>query len=78
MSKRRGFLQLVQLPLRMHAPTSFYGLPYQLSSDRRTVIYRSRQGYDFEPEIAIIEGAIYADQPKIENENKATFNHVKQ
>ncbi len=61
-----GIPKMFRLPLRMYAPTSFYGLPYQLSADRTSLVYRSRPGYDFEPEIAQIEGAIYSDETKIE------------
>lgn len=60
-------LKTVQLPLRMHAPNNFYGSLYVLSSDRKTMIYRSRPGYVAESELAIIEGDIYSS--KTENEN---------
>ncbi len=60
-------LKTVQLPLRMHAPNSFYGSLYILSTDRKTMIYRARQGYIAESELAIIEGDIYSTKTETQN-----------
>lgn len=50
---------IVQLPVRMYAPSAHYGLPYMLSADRRTLIVKHRTGYNFPSEIALLEDGIY-------------------